>query len=338
MSPLEFRRGREEIQKVVEERNSSDGGSFTPFLPNIYWKDDKEEKYLLFLNDIDSIPRLDLITFIPDGNHVANVIAHTDQVFGESSDPFIDKWDATAREMNIAIAVELEPKFELVEGRKRPRGFEVATREFDRKVRDEDGEATDETEEVTVPVVGVIVQSTTNFFAHIEAYDASDAPIHSTPIRVKRIGKGTNTSYNVDGFPDQKIDLTNLIEYIPGISYLDKDEIEAIVEDSENQSPEETALVIGSVLLEKHLQELADQERYERLLDNVTESLDKFGKNKKKEKKPATRSTRPSQRRSAEAEEPKEAKEEVTQDSPAKSKLEEIRAKAEAKRAAKGDS
>jgi hypothetical protein len=331
MSPLEFRRGREAIEEAVEKRNSS-GGSFTPFLPNIFWKEDKEEKYLLFLNALVDIPTADLITFIPEGNHNANVISRTSSALGGGKDKFVEDWDATVREMAVAIAVELEPVFELVEGRKRPRGFEVATREFDRKVRDEDGEATDEIEEVTAPVVGVIVQSASNFFNHISSYDTTDYPIEKGAVRIKRIGKGSTTSYNIDGFPDQEVDLSNLLGYIDSISYLKEDELEAFYKEAENHTPEETALLIGSVLLEKYLEELGDQERYERLYDGVTESLDKFGtKGKKKDK--STRSTRPSQIRSR-REEPKE----VTQESPAKVKLEEIRAKADAKRNAKGAS
>jgi hypothetical protein len=60
----QFRRGAAEIEKSTQRK----GGSFGKFAPSIYWSEDKEAKYLLFLNPIEDIPRLDMINFIPVKN------------------------------------------------------------------------------------------------------------------------------------------------------------------------------------------------------------------------------------------------------------------------------
>jgi hypothetical protein len=325
---LTFRRGREEIKKVADERNSG-GGGFTPFLPNIYWKENNEEKYLLFLNDIDSIPRIDVIGFIPDGNGRYNsVIARTDTSIGQSRDPLVEDWDGSIKKSCAAIAVELEPTFEEIEGRLRPRGFQVATREFDRKVRNEDGEATGEVEEVTAPVVGLILQHATTLFGPIESYDTTDYPIHLAAVKIKRVGTDNNTSYNVSGYPDLEVDLSNLLDNVDGISYLNQDEAESVKAAIDGLSDIEAGQVIGGILLDKQLEELGDQERYDKIYKAVDASLDRFGNKKKATEK---RVSRPSQMREK-ANKVKET-EEVTSTSPAKAKLEEMRKRGAAKRA-----
>lgn len=300
----EIRRGAAAIQAAVDANENRGGGSFKPFLPGLFWKDDKESRYLLFLNTIEEVPQFDAVSFIPTENgFFETVVAKTDQYFGEKSDRFEKVWDATVRVTDFAVAVELEPILELVKGKKRPKGFEVATKTFDRKIFDDDGDDTGETEEVTTPVIGVISQSPYNFFNVVKSYDAEEAPIHETPVKITRLGKDQNTSYTITGYVDQEIDLSNLIEFIDGISYLGKPEdIEAIVEQIADLEPLEAANAIGTILLDKRVEELLDEDRYEELFEGVDESMDKFGNKKKKgkkdEKKPE-RKTRPSQRRKA---------------------------------------
>jgi len=303
-------RGREAILAAQEE--SKGGGDFTPYLKSIYWPEDKSERYVLFLSDLegpDAMPRFKMIQFIEDENgHYQETVAKIDGYFGESKDPFIEDWDATAVDRNVAIAVELEPISEVVKGRKRPKGFEVKTEEYVRKVVDEDGEVTDEEEEVTTPVIGFVVQSPNNFFNHVENYDANEAPIGETAVKITRLGKDKHTSYALQGYDDMSIDLTNLLEYLDGVSYL-KEDLDEILEAIDGKEDLEAAQIIGTIILNKRIDELLDEERYDKLLEGVTESMDRFGNKKKskgKAKGKVERSTRRSQRRSRSEEAPEE--------------------------------
>lgn len=363
--PGEIRRGSEAIQEAIDANANREGGNFRPFLPAIFWKEDKEARYLLILNPMEDIPQFNTVGFIPvEGSKFPEmVIAKTDVFFEEKTDQFEETWDATVGVRNFMIALELEPVLENVKGRDKPRGFEVATREFNRKVIDDDGNTTDETEEVTTPVVGVITQSPYNFSNVVKSFDATEAPIHETAIKITRIGTDQNTAYTVSGYEDMDIDLGNLVEYLDGISYID--DIDELTEEITDMDMDEMEIAhhLGSILLEKRITELLDEERYLELFEGVTESMDKFGNKKKSKgagkKKTSERKARPSQRRRAEKEEPestdddapedtpepkekpkkspakKAAAKATTKESPAKAKLAEMREKAEAKRRAK---
>jgi hypothetical protein len=302
----EIRRGSAAIQEAAK---SSGKGEFRPFLPSIYWKDDQEEHYILFLNEIEDTPLFDMIQYIPvEGGYFQETVSKTDQFFGERSDAFEKDWDATARKTNVAIAVELEPVVEVVNKRRKPRGFEVKTVEYERRIFDDDGEATDETEEVTAPAVGYVAQSPNNFFNQISNYDANEAPVTETALKVTRIGKDKTTVYQIIGYDELPIDLTNLVEYVDGISYLG-DDLDPLLDEIEKLTPEEAALAIGKKLLDKREEELIDDDRYQELLDGVTESMDKFGNKKKSKKDKDPPRSRVASRRAAKKEDPPEAEE-----------------------------
>lgn len=283
----EIRRGSAAIQDAA--KSSDGGGEFRPFLPALYWRDDQEERYILFLNEVEDMPLFDMVQYIPtDNGFFQETVSKTDPFFGERSDTFVDQWDATIRKTNVAIAVELEPVVEVVKGRRKPRGFEVKTIEYERRVFDDDGEATGETEEVTAPAVGYVAQSPNNFFNQVSNYDANEAPVTSTALKITRIGKDKTTVYQLIGYDELPIDLSNLVNYIDGVSYL-SDDLDTVLEEIDGLPEDEAALVIGKKLLDKREEELIDDDRYQELLDGVTESMDKFGtkkKNKKKEKDP----------------------------------------------------
>jgi hypothetical protein len=357
----EFRRGKEHIAKANEDAQG--GGDFKPFLPNLYWKEDGDSKYLLILNPIDDIPMVKLIKAWTSEGRPEMVIARTDQAIGANKDPISEEWGFSDTDNNLAIAVELEPEYETKNGRKRPVQFVVATKTFERKVRDDDGEATDETEEVTTPVVGLIAQSPNNFWNHVAAADAEQGPIHELPAMIRRVGDGTNTSYSVTLFEDKPMDLSALFEFLDGVTYLN-DHMDELVEqlaDEDSEDGLDAAHKIGSLLLDLRLDEMADEENY----NEVFESIDKpakypkkgWKKGEKSEAKAKTeRRAKPSQRRSpvksteAKAEEPAssdvdnadevereqkpaKAKKEkpVTRSSPARARLDELRAKSAAK-------
>ena len=274
---LQFRRGADEIAKANE--GSGGGGSkgnFIPYAPKIFWQNADEERYVLFLNPLAEIPRVEMINFIPNGNGYEQVIARTDPAIGEKVDPMVANWDAFPADTNIAVAVELEPEVEQSGKYKRPKGFTVKTRTYERRVRDEDGELTDETEEMTTPVLGFITQSPRNFFNVVSDYDSSEGEIEKTPLKIKRLGKDSNTTYTVKGYEELPINLSGLLDNLPGFSYLNnRDEVIAELQGLEDL---EAAHRLGEILLEQRLEELADQERYNELYEGITESLDKFGR------------------------------------------------------------
>lgn len=298
----EIRRGSAAIQDAAKSSGTSE---FRPFLPSIYWKDDQEERYVLFLNEVEDMPLFDMIQYIPtESGFFQETVSKTDPFFGERSDAFESEKDATIRKTNVAIAVELEPVVEVVNKRRKPRGFEVKTVEYERRVFDDDGEATGETEEVTAPAVGYVAQSPNNFFNQVSNYDANEAPVTSTALKITRIGKDKTTVYQIVGYDELPIDLSNLVGFIDGISYLG-DDLDPLLDEIENLSEEEAALVIGRKLLDKREEELIDDDRYQELLEGVTESMDKYGnkkKNKKKEKDPPR--SRAAARRAAKTKEP----------------------------------
>ena len=282
-------------------------GQFRPFLPAHYWKGEEgEERYLLFLNAVEDMPLFDMIQYIPeevgDRTIYQETVSKTDPFFGEKHDAFVDQKDATVRKTNVAIAVELEPVVEVVNKRRKPRGFEVKTIEFERRILDEDGEATDDTEEVTAPAVGYVAQSPNNFFNQISNYDANEAPITETALKIVRIGKDKTTSYQIIGYDELPIDLTNLVEYVEGISYLG-DDLDGLLEEIEGlDTAEEQALAIGSTLLEKREEELIDGDRYDELLESTPDhSMDKYGNKKKGKKEEEAPRSRAASRRTAKA-------------------------------------
>lgn len=349
----DFRRGAAAIE-AAQQKSQGGAKTFRPFAAQHFWKSNNEEKYLLFLNRVEDIPTIDLINFIPvpKQKYFEQVIARTDPAIGESSDAMVEDWDGQPKEQNIAVAVELEVDFEEKNGRKKPVGFSVKMNEFDRRVRDEDGELTDEYETVASPAIGFITQSPNNFFNAVTAYDQNDAPIEETPLKITRLGTDTSTTYGVAGYDGQEVDLTDLLENIEFYSYVDKDDIDGLYEDIDNaETDRDAGLLIGAYLLGKRLEELSDKERYDEIYDTIDRSLDKFGnKNKGKKggakKATTTRAARPSQRASrrakaeAPAEDPQltESDEAPADDAPDETPVEEPKAKTTRRRSsAKSD-
>lgn len=300
-----FRKGTAALQEAQAKAAASRSGSFSPFAPFISWGDDGDEQYLLFLNQWEDMPLVDYIGFIPqtgekrDGTKYTyneSVIARTDPAIGENSDPMVETKGAKPVPRHIAVAAVLEPTFTEVKNRKRATGFAVKTESYERRVRDAEGNLTDDTEEVTTPVFGFVVQSPHNFFNVIQSYDAGEAPVHETAVKITRAGaKGSNsTSYLVTGYPDTDVDLTALIENVEGMSYLG-DTLKDVQDAIEGMEPLEAANFVGNALLDKRLDDLCDEERYNRILRGIPESvetLDRWGGGKKGEAKPARKSQR----------------------------------------------
>lgn len=280
----DFRRG----QAALAEPEKSGNKQFTPFAPNVMWREDKEEKYLLFLNPAEDLVKVDYHDFIVVGHRdngkpiYESFISRKDPAIGEGYDDIEDRLGQPPRERILGVAVELEPTFSQVKGRKRPTGFEVKTDTFERKT--DNG-----TEEVTVPLVGLVTQSRFNFYGWVGSFNDSTAPIEETPVQVIRRGKDQTTTYDFTPFLDQPVDLSNLIEYVENVSYLR----EALDEIELPDDQHEAALAIGSVFLDTRLTELADGNRYERLVSGIDSLETKFPRG---DKKPAERPQRQSMR------------------------------------------
>lgn len=272
-----FRRGMKAMAEAQESQRS--GGALPAFCPEIKWVDDREEKYIAFLTRPEDIPTVALHTFVPVGTATSKAgkeytkyesfIDRTDPGVGEDKDDLTERLGHRSQQRSLAVAVELEPTYSTVNGRKRPTGFAVKTENYTRKT-DDGG-----TEEVEAPVIGMIVQSPRNFFGWVGSFHESMGSIEETPLQVLRRGKDAGTAYDFTPFLDQPIDYTNLFDNIEGVNYL-RGELDDVKLDGD---PLDTALTIGSRMLDKRLTELADGDRYERLVTPIEEIEDRWGGN-----------------------------------------------------------
>lgn len=297
----DFRRGAAAIEEAATSRG---GGNFRPFVPTIQWKDDKEEKYILFLTPVDEIPTVDYHDWIPVGKgEKANgdtytkfeqFISRKDPAIGESYDEIEDRLNTKPKSRNIAVAVELEPILEKdAKGRERAVGFVVATDTYTRK--DDNGNEI----EVEQPLIGLVIQAAQNFFGWLSSYDASQGPIEETPMHVVRRGKDANTTYDFIALESRPVDFTPLFDSIDGLSYL-RDEMDDVLSSIEEaESFEAAAKVVADILLSKRLDELADKDRYDEFVGPIEVIESKFGPKKAAPAAKRERPARPSRRESA---------------------------------------
>lgn len=299
----DFRRGREALEESARQAEENKG-SFKPFAPNIAWSEPDEERYLTFLTSIDDATKLLMHRFIPletykgrddkERTRYGFYISRKDPAIGEDHDILEDDLDRPPQERYLAVAVELEPTYgEGKRGQKRPVGFEVKTDTYERRI-DPDDEDSD-TEEITYPRVGLIDQAFANFFTFLSSHADSDGPIEDCAFRVKRIGKGTDTTYQFTPFFDQPVDLAPLFDTLDGISYLSDDEekfaelisgVEETLESDDEEAETKAGLIVGNALLDRRLDELSDKERYEAEVADLTpdDVASKFGGKKNKGK------------------------------------------------------
>lgn len=322
--PTRARKGGQAIDEAVEARKNRGDGDFKPFLPNFFWKDDKDFKYLLFLTPVEESYMIQLHPYIDlEDGRPHQIMARTDPTIGAKSDSIHDQWGYKPRDTNVAIAVELEPTMEIKGGYEKPTGFEVATRTFDRKILDDDGNPTDEYEEVTAPIIGLVAQSPHNFFNHLRSYDATEGPVHTTALKITRLN-GDNVTYSVAGYDTIEVDRANLLDFIENVSYIT--EPEELLTEIQDMSDEDASLRIGEYLLLKQLNELADEDAYNAILSQITKPA-RFSDKKKDKKESKDKPARPSQRRSRAK---GDDKEEVTKASPVADRIERLKAKSKA--------
>lgn len=332
----EYRRGREAIEAAAASKGG--GGGFRSFVPEIYWKDADEKKYILVLTPIDEIGSFDLHEFIPIKGTKANgeeytrnesFLSRKDPMIGDDYDKIQDELGRDPKTRLMGVAVELEPVMEVVKGRKRPTGFTVKVNSYERKT--DDGE-----EEVEYPIIGLITQSSKLMWSPLNSLDESRGPLSELPLEViRRIpGEKSSTYYEFIPFMDIEVDLTPVIDYVDGISYLGDVldelvlELESIGDDTLKQ-----AQAVARALFEKRVEQLSSQERYDELLGDVDELPPLPWGPKKKASSTAKKATRsrPAQRRkSADAEPEVEATEEAPTEEPKSDRFAALKARIEA--------
>lgn len=291
-----FRRGREAIEKSASRK----GGGGRSFVPDIYWEDG-EKKHVLLLTPVGEVPTLDMHSVLPvvrereDGSEYTiweSVVARTDEAIGEDSDPLNEQFDLVAKERCLGAAVELEPVFKTERGRKRVKGFTVKTEEYTR--RTDDGEET-----VEGPKIGLIVLWGGYLWPQLLAIDEAKGPLCEVPLEIARKGSGLDTEYTAIDYAEEPIDLAPLLENVEGIGYLqgDLDNVLAAIEAEKDELG--AAQAIARVLFEKRIDELADEDRYDDILENIDESQIKTWGEKKEPKKARAkkRPERPSSRK-----------------------------------------
>ena len=302
----EFRRGAAAIEEAATSKGS---GNFTPFVPEIFWKEDGDSKYVLVLTPIDEVTRVDLHDFIPIEMEKANGETYTryesfasrkDDAIGEDFDKIEDELGRKSKIRIMGVAVELDATTETIKGRKRATGFTVKTDEFTRNT--DDGEET-----VEYPKVGIISQSSQLMWSPLNGYDQSQGPLEDLPLQVTRRipgGKASNTHYEFIPYVDVEVDLSPISELVDGISYL-ADSLEELLPELEaTESDLEAAQVIARALMDRRLEELTDEDRYEELVGPIEElpsqpwEKKKAGKTSttKKAARPARKAQRSSKR------------------------------------------
>lgn len=276
---------------AVEQAASRKGGTkLRGFAPEIRWREDGEKKYILVLSTFDgddpnAVVVADLHEFIPVGTaekangdtytKYESFVSRKDPLAGsESYDDLEDRLGNKPRTRCIGVALELEPEFEIVKGRKKPVSFSVKTDSFTRKT--EEG-----TEEVDQPAIGLIIQSAFLVWSPLGSLDESQGPLSELPIEVTRRGKDVNSRYDFVHYPNMEVDLSNLFNNLDGITYI-ADELDEVKHDLAAKGDVEAAQMVGQLLLDKRLGELSDKDRYEELVTPIEHIEQRFGGTRKK--------------------------------------------------------
>lgn len=276
---------------AVEQAATRKGGSkLRGFAPEIRWREDGEKKYILVLSnfeddDPNAVVVADLHEFIPVGTaqkangetytRYESFVSRKDPIAGsEDYDDLEDRLGNKPRTRCIGVALELEPEFEVIKGRKKPVGFSVKTDTFTRTT--DDGQ-----EEVEQPIIGLIIQSAFLVWSPLGSLDESQGPLSELPVEVTRRGKDVNSRYDFVHYTNMEVDLSGLFENLDGITYI-SDELAEVKDDLIAKGDVEAAQLVGQILLDKRLNELSDKTRYEELVGPIEHIEQRFGGGRKK--------------------------------------------------------
>jgi len=288
---------RRGLGAVEQAANRKGGTKLRGFAPEIRWREDGEKKYILVLSnfeddDPNAVVVADLHEFIPVGTgeksngdtytRYESFVSRKDPLAGgENYDDLEDRLGNKPRTRCIGVALELEPEFEVVKGRKKPVSFKVKTDSFTRKT--ETG-----TEDVEQPLIGLIIQSAFLVWSPLGSLDESQGPLSELPVEVTRRGKDVNSRYDFVSYMDMPVDFSPLFNNIDGITYI-ADELVDVKGDLVAKGDIEAAQLVGQILVDKRLNELSDKARYEELVSPIEHIEQRFGGGRKT--KPAPRAT-----------------------------------------------
>lgn len=306
MPKYQPRTGRDAIEEAAAAKGGS--GNFRSFVPEIKWREDGSEKYILVLTPIDEVATLDLHEWIPIGKRekangeeytvFESFLSRKDPLIGEDYDDLEGRLGRSPKTRCYGVAVELEPVLETIKGRQRPKGFVVKTDTYERNT--DDGKV-----EVTQPVIGLVIQSAALVWSPLGSYDEEQGPLIDLPLKITRRGTDRNTRYDMIPFVDAPVDLSPVVDFVDGLSFLGEvlDDVQAEISAAGDDSIAQ-AQAVARALYDRRLEELADKERYDELVTPLEEIPDKFGGGKKKasgngSSRPA-RPTRQSPRQSSE--------------------------------------
>jgi hypothetical protein len=260
----EFRKG----SAAIEEDKDRGGGNFQPFLPQVKWSDG-EEKFILVLTPIEETIGVDLHEWIKVGSwpsgkdRYESFISRKDEGIGEDYDDIEDRLDRLPRRRTLGVAVELEPVMGDRKGRQVPVGFTIKTETF-----------TKQDEEVEAPLVGLLVQASKNFFGYLNSYDNSKGPVTETVFQVLRDGDDGDTRYDFMPYEDMDVDFSPLFDNLVNVGYLGEEDAESLLDEIEKNYDEEghdAASLVGVTLLNKRIEELADENRYKEFIEPIEE-------------------------------------------------------------------
>lgn len=314
---LNYRRGSAAIEDAATSRG---GGDFRPFLPQIIWKNDGESKYVLVLTDVEDVAELLLHSFIPIGKgkkangdefvRYEEFLSRRDPALGEDTDDLEDRLEREPKLRCMGVMVELEPVMEA--GTKKLKRFVAKTETFMSKT--DDGEV-----EVTRPAIGLCTQSGFTLWGGINTLYKSLGDLVEVPVQITRRGKDKNTRYDTIPFMEKPVDLSPVINYLDGITYIGDDMGELIKRVEAEESEVSKVQTIADFLLVKRIDELADSERYATLVDPLElEDMPTNPWNRKPASKETSRPARPARRSPRETAPAEEPTPEPVEDAPSK--------------------
>lgn len=194
---MAIRKGVSALEDSINKARSG-GGPRTEFLG---WKDG-ETKVIRFLTDVDDIFVADVHDWVPcaDGKRRTFICRKN---AGGATCPLCGRQDVTRREQGYGAAVVRNPVYawtlpdgttqDIVAGSPAPDGAKRTLIRVDDLLREVDVDGTPK----MAPLVGVVRQSSTNFWIHVHAIYNRYGPLPHHDLEIKRLGGDKNTQYTV---------------------------------------------------------------------------------------------------------------------------------------------
>jgi hypothetical protein len=239
------------------------------YLPAIYWKEHEEVRYLAFLTPLQEVPRLLIHGFVRTTNGPRTFVCRKNEIFEDENPngecPVCDDLKKAPRNQWLALAVELEPVEERVDGRKRITGFTVKMDEWE---SENDGK----TEKRSAPHVGIVTQSLRNFWTPFSAKVNREilrngvGDLNEVVYEVQRVGKTKDNTtylfepYDADLRPDlTEYDFPTLEDWIEqkGSAQYYEEELSGGVEEDPEESSSDSAPASGQEAATSKFDELA---------------------------------------------------------------------------------